>query len=99
MQALLGGSWVVISGVISRVTLVLAHITGRITPLITTHEPPSMPLRGSARSSLAALDAAIAEFLGSHGRVGLVRSDPADVELGNLRRTRKMPRRPLSQIA
>ena len=31
-------SWVVISGVISRVTV---HIRGLITLLITTHEPPS----------------------------------------------------------
>ena len=34
----LGGSWVVINGVISRVTI---HIRALITPLITTHEPPS----------------------------------------------------------
>ena len=39
--ALLGGSWVVISGVISRVTIVITQIRGLITPLITTHEPPS----------------------------------------------------------
>ena len=39
---LLGGSCVVISGLISRVTIVMAHIYGPITPLITTHEPPSM---------------------------------------------------------
>ena len=38
---LLGGSWVVISGVISRVTMVIAPIKGLITPFITTHEPPS----------------------------------------------------------
>ena len=37
----LGGSWVVISGVISRVTITTTHIRGLITPLITTHEPPS----------------------------------------------------------
>ena len=37
----LGGSWVVISGVISRVTIIMTHIRGLITPLITTHEPPS----------------------------------------------------------
>ena len=47
--AVLGGSWVVISGVISRVTIVITHIGGLITPLITTHEPPStdrlLPLR------------------------------------------------------
>ena len=40
-QALLGGSWVVISGVISRVTIIITHIRGLITLLITTHEPPS----------------------------------------------------------
>ena len=39
--ALLGGSWVVISGVISRVTILITHIRGLITLLITTHEPPS----------------------------------------------------------
>ena len=29
------------AGVISRVTIVITHISGLITPLITTHEPPS----------------------------------------------------------
>ena len=38
---MLGGSWVVISGVVSRVTIVITQIWGLITPLITTHEPPS----------------------------------------------------------
>ena len=38
---LLGGSWVVISGVITRVTIVITHINGLITLLITTHEPLS----------------------------------------------------------
>ena len=39
---LLGGSWVVVSGVISKVTIVITHIRGLITILIiTTHEPPS----------------------------------------------------------
>ena len=37
----LGGSWVAISGVISRVTIVVTQIMGLTTPLITTHEPPS----------------------------------------------------------
>ena len=38
----LGGSWVVISGVRSRVAIVKTHIIrGLITPLITAHEPPS----------------------------------------------------------
>ena len=36
-----GPSWVVISGVISRVTIVIIQIRGLLTPLITTHEPPS----------------------------------------------------------
>ena len=31
----------VISRVISRITIVITHITGLITPLINTHEPPS----------------------------------------------------------
>ena len=39
-RALLGGSWVVISGVIIRLTIVITHIRGLITPVITTHEPP-----------------------------------------------------------
>ena len=42
---LLEGSWVVISGVISRVTIVITHISGLITLLITTHEPSSKVLR------------------------------------------------------
>ena len=37
---LLGGSWLVISGVIS--TVDLTPIRGLITPLITSHEPPSI---------------------------------------------------------
>ena len=38
---LLGGAWVVISRVISRVTILITHIRGLITPFVTTHEPPS----------------------------------------------------------
>ena len=41
LHELLGGSWVVITGVIIRVTILITHIRGPITPLITTHEPPS----------------------------------------------------------
>ena len=41
LVSLLGGSWVVISGVISKVTIIIAHIRRLITRLITTHEPPS----------------------------------------------------------
>ena len=37
----LGGSWVVITRVISRVTILITHIRGLITLLITTPEPPS----------------------------------------------------------
>ena len=40
-RTLLGGSCVVISGVISRVTIVITHTKGLISPLFTTHEPPS----------------------------------------------------------
>ena len=35
-----GGSWVVISRVISRLTVLITQIRGLLTPLITTHEPP-----------------------------------------------------------
>ena len=44
-QGLLGGSWVVISRVSSRVTILKTHIKGLITPLITTPKPynPAIP--------------------------------------------------------
>ena len=41
LRGLLGGSWVVRSGVISRATIIMTYIRGLIAPLITTHEPPS----------------------------------------------------------
>ena len=41
VSGLLGGSGVVISRVISRVTILLTHIRGLITLLVTTPEPPS----------------------------------------------------------
>ena len=41
-KALLGGSGVVISGVISPLRWVLSIVTLLITLVITTHEPPSM---------------------------------------------------------
>ena len=47
----LGGSWVVTSRVISRITVVLTHIRGLIAPFITTHEPPSMFVRTSSPRS------------------------------------------------
>ena len=40
-QGLLGGSWVVISGVISRVTIIITPSRGFVAPVITAHEPPS----------------------------------------------------------
>ena len=40
-RGLLGGSCVVTSRVISRVSILITHIRGLITLLITTHEPPS----------------------------------------------------------
>ena len=44
-MALLGGSWVVISGVISPLICVVSIVTLLITLLRTTHEPPSRVLR------------------------------------------------------
>ena len=38
---LLGGSWVVISGVTSPLIWVISIFTLRTIPIITTHEPPS----------------------------------------------------------
>ena len=38
-QGVLGGSGVVISRVISRATLIITHIRGLITPLVTTLNP------------------------------------------------------------
>ena len=41
LEALLGGSWVVISGTIGPLIWVISIVTPLITLLITTHEPPS----------------------------------------------------------
>ena len=38
----LGGSCVAIRGVICRVTMIIARITGLVTPLISIREPPSV---------------------------------------------------------
>ena len=43
--------------VISRVTVIITHIRGLITPLITTHEPPSRGL--IRRQGLLAVQAAV----------------------------------------
>ena len=37
----LGGSWVVVSGVINRVTVSITLFRGLLIPFIATHEPPS----------------------------------------------------------
>ena len=50
-HALLGGSWVVVSGVISPLIGVIIIATLLITLLITTHEPPS---RAESHQSLYA---------------------------------------------
>ena len=42
----LGGSWVEINGVMSRGTILITHIQGLITQVITTHEPPSRGMFG-----------------------------------------------------
>ena len=43
MGIVLGGLWVVVSGVRSRVTILVTHIKGLITPVKPIHEPPSIP--------------------------------------------------------
>ena len=43
------GSWVVIRRVISRITIVITHVKGRITPLL-AHEPPSTIMEKGAQS-------------------------------------------------
>ena len=43
---MLGGSWVVISRVINPLIWVITIVNPIITPLITTHEPPSVELPG-----------------------------------------------------
>ena len=40
LEVLLGGSWVVVSRVRTKITIVITYTRGLITPLITTHEPP-----------------------------------------------------------
>ena len=53
---ILGGSWVVISGVTSPLIWVISIVTLLITPLITTHEPPSTGLRTCTALFLASPD-------------------------------------------
>ena len=49
---MLGGSWVVISGVISHPIWVITIVSLLIPPLITTHEPPSGDTRNSPDSAV-----------------------------------------------
>ena len=49
MESRLGGSWVVISRVITRVAILMTHIRGLMTLLLTTHEPPSKGFIGGFR--------------------------------------------------
>ena len=49
---LLGGSWAVINGVTTRVTMLITHIRGLITLLITTHEPPSTVMHSNVGASI-----------------------------------------------
>ena len=73
LPCLLGGSWVAINGVISRVTI---HIRGLITPLITTHEPPSEHSRVALlRVTIAVATGIVTEHL--HQALGtLLRKQP-----------------------
>ena len=52
MQGLPGGSWVVISGVISPLIWVISIVTLLITLVITTHEPPSRGVSGQRSRGL-----------------------------------------------
>ena len=49
--ASLGGSWVIRSGVISRVAVLITRIRGLRAPLTATHEPPSRDLGSGFRGS------------------------------------------------
>ena len=72
-EPLLGGSGVVRSGVLSRVTILITHIGGLITPLMTTPEPLSIVLlnRGPrcCRMAIALLAATCGINLGRGRRV------------------------------
>ena len=61
-RGLLGGSWVVISRVISPLIGVIVIVALLITPLITTHEPPSRVYRGFRVSRDADLGQAVRCF-------------------------------------
>ena len=50
---MLGGSWVVINGVISRITIIITHVAGLVTLLITTPKPknPVEPFEGTLKGT------------------------------------------------
>ena len=52
-KQLLGGSWVVISGVIGPHIWVIVIVPYFLTPLIATHEPPSMERQPNKKSARA----------------------------------------------
>ena len=60
---LLGGSWVVISMTICPLIWVITIVTLLITPLITTHEPPSTVWDSGFRASALTLRQTQARFL------------------------------------
>ena len=54
VASLLGGSWVVISGVISPLIWVITFVTLLIPALRTTHEPPSTPSQKNMSANVLA---------------------------------------------
>ena len=66
-RAVLGGSWVVIRTVISPFIWVITISTVIVTPLITTHEPPSRDLALGFRASGPEVTAAFASEMGYCG--------------------------------
>ena len=64
IRVILGGSWVVTSRVIIRVTILITHIRGLITRLITTPEPPS-------NSAIKVLRRLVGVYSGIYGFAGV----------------------------
>ena len=67
---LLGGSWVVISGVINPLIWVIIIVTLLIIPLITAHEPPSRPHKQLQHLTFG-YDSLVSE-VGSRGTVAFI---------------------------
>ena len=65
----LGGSWVVISGVISPLRWVISRVTLLITLLIATHEPPGSSRIPAATSEASSQVHGEAEQLGMHEEI------------------------------